>query len=528
VEKPALTSPEGQQVRNASGSNLEAVKAANPNKSDGSVHNWAMKSPAEKLAYAESTGQDASLQLVERNSAGKEVVIAARLMPAETGTDNRPIKDYGYEVKQVGEHQVIKTGVEYQAGKPPEVTESSLFEKIAALPLDQQAQVIGAGIKAYSREMTHQQFRIGVGMITGLGDGVVGLAQGAESLGNTIIGVAQFSRDVMANDPAALDTAGKAGESIGKLLVSGVHVYSAAETYLESIGAATNVGDYGKALRDVAWLGQQVNSRWESMSPEEKTKLVTKASVESLGGMAVGFGTDKLAKSIKITEALEALGAEASTMGPSVREKTQNLIARLQYELAPDPMAVTTDGQLVRVPKAPFNPETNMLMSKAEDAGKGQSNGESVFRGDHDVYSRTNTKGRPKSYINEDGNLTPANPEGIYKGQKVTVEEHLAARWCRGAKANSPYTSFGEKDGVLKTFGQGTGLTLDLKELRAAIASGEVKNVRIYEHQEVIKALNESRFHDHVKGKLLTWAKAHKEVIVEGIIPGKFVEIGLK
>jgi hypothetical protein len=35
--------------------------------------------------------------------------------------------------------------------------------------------------------------------------------------------------------------------------------------------------------------------------------------------------------------------------------------------------------------------------------------------------------------------------------------------------------SFGEKDGVLKTFGQGNDLTINLKDLRAAIASGEVK-----------------------------------------------------
>ncbi len=145
------------------------------------------------------------------------------------------------------------------------------------MTLDQQAQVIGAGIKAYSDEITHQQFRIGVGAITGLGDGVLGLAQGAESLGKAVLSVAQFSRDVMANDPAAVETAGKAGESLGKLLVGGIKVYSAAEGYLESVGAATNVGDYGKALRDVAWLGQQMNSRWEAMSPEEKTKVVTKS-----------------------------------------------------------------------------------------------------------------------------------------------------------------------------------------------------------------------------------------------------------
>ncbi len=381
-EKPALATPQGLEVRNATADHLEAVKAVNPNLSDGSVQNWANKTRAEKLAHAESAGQDASLELIERKPSGKEVVIAARQMFAEVETksqaakpqglaeiDSRPIKDYGYEVNQLGDKQVIKTGVEYQVGKPPEVPEQSLFAKIGALPLDQQAQVIGAGIKAFSGEMSHQQFRIGVGAITGLGEGVVGLAQGAESLGNAIIGVAQFSRDVMSGSPATAETTGKACDSVSKLLTSGVKVYSAAEGYLESVGAATNVGDYGKALRDVAWLGQQINSRWEAMTPEEKTRLTTKLAVENLGGLAVGFGADKLAKSIKITEALEALGAEASAMAPGVREKVGKLISRISDELMPQPMGVTPDGRLMPIPRDHFKKDANVLMSKADDLG---------------------------------------------------------------------------------------------------------------------------------------------------------------
>jgi hypothetical protein len=237
------------------------------------------------------------------------------------------------------------------------------------LPLDQQAQVIGAGIKAFSGEMSHQQFRIGVGAITGLGEGVLGLAQGAESLSKAIIGVAQFSRDVMANDPAAVETAGKAGASLGKLLSGGIRVYSAAEGYLETVGAATNVGDYSKALRDVAWLGQQMNNRWEAMTPEEKTRLTTKLAVENLGGLAVGFGADKLAKSVKITEALEALGAEVSAMAPGVRDKAEKLISRLTDELLPQPMGVTPDGRLMPIPRDHFKNDANVLMSKADDLG---------------------------------------------------------------------------------------------------------------------------------------------------------------
>ncbi|MFA7338288.1 MAG: hypothetical protein WC028_15985 [Candidatus Obscuribacterales bacterium] len=363
ADKAALNTPEGRQIRNASGDQLEAIKAANPNASDGSVKNWALMTKAEKFAHVEKTGQDRSLELVDKDPSGIEVVVAARQMVVEVEAksqpatalqevaeiDSRPIKDFGFDVKQHGQDKVIRTGVEYQVGQRPEVTEQNLFERIGALPLEQQAQVIGAGIKAYNGELTHQQFRIGVGAITGLGDGVVGLAQSAESLGNSIIGVAQFSRDVMTNDPAAIDTAGKVGESLGKLMVGCIHVFSAADAYLGSVGAATTVGDYGKALRDVSWLGQQINSRWVAMSPEEKTRLATKLTVENLGGLAVGFGADRLAKSVKITEALEALGAEASAMGSGVREKASKLISRMADELMPQPMGVTPDGRLIPI-----------------------------------------------------------------------------------------------------------------------------------------------------------------------------------
>jgi hypothetical protein len=362
-EKLVLNAPEGQQVRNATGDQVEAIKAANPNASDGSVKNWALMTKAEKFAHVEKAGQDRSLELVDREPSGREIVVAARQMVAEVDAnsqptttlqelaeiDSRPIKDYGFDIEQHGQDKLIRTGVEYQVGQQPEVTEQNLFERIGALPLEQQAQVIGAGIKAFNRELTHQQFRMGIGAITGLGDGVVGLAQSAESLGSSIIGVAQFSRDVMTNDPAAIDTAGKAGESLGTLMVTGIHVFGAADAYLDGLEAATTVGDYGKGLRDVAWLGQQINQRWEAMSPEEKTRLTTKLAVENLGDLAIGFGAAKMAKSEKIVETLEAMGAEASALGAGSRDKAGKFISRLLDELMPQPMGVTPDGRLIPI-----------------------------------------------------------------------------------------------------------------------------------------------------------------------------------
>lgn len=375
-EKPALSTAEGHQVRNASAGQIEAVQKTNPNASDGSMTSLAKRDRA--FTQALIAEQDGSIEIVRTEPTGKQVVVAASKTFAEVATkstetpasqylaevDKRPIKDYGWDVKPHTEGKVLQTGIEYQVGNKPEITEQNLFERIGALPLDQQAQVIGAGIKAYSGKMSHQQFRIGVGAIAGLGDGVIGLAESAENLGRTILDVAQFSRDVMANDPAAVETAGKAGESLGKLMVGGIHIIGASDAYLGSLGAATTVGDYGKVLRDVSWLGQQMNSRWESMSPEEKTRLTTKLATENLGGLAVGFGTDKLAKSIKITEALEALGTEVSTMGPEARKKAEKFISRMADEVLPQPMGVTPDGRLMPIPKEPYRVTTQDIVAE--------------------------------------------------------------------------------------------------------------------------------------------------------------------
>jgi hypothetical protein len=431
-EKQVLNTPEGQQVRNASGETFKSTEASRTNASDGSLRDrtksvteqddsvqilgmagiaasrknrlsekdLTAKDPAarsidirELLAKPEKEAQalveefgrvtnmpagphrDSALVAVQQladKTYGRGEYASKGLTDDALLSSNRPIEDYNYQVtkQEKGRVKALETGVAYEVGKPAQVTEQSLLERIGALPLDQQAQVIGAAIKAFDGELTNQQFRIGVGAITGFGDGVVGLAEGAESLGKTIIGVAQFSRDVMANDPAAVETAAKAGESLGKLMVGGVRVFSAANDYVESVGAATNVGDYGKPLRDVAWLGQQMNNHWESMNPEEKTRLVTKLAVENLGGMATGIATDKLAKSIKITEALEALGAEASTMGAGIHEKAKKLISGMADELLPRPMGVTPDGRLMPIPREPRMPETKMLMSKADDLGE--------------------------------------------------------------------------------------------------------------------------------------------------------------
>lgn len=84
LEKTSLQSPDAQQSRNASASELENAQKANPNASDGSLCHY----QAAPLTAAERAqriaDQDKSLELIDYTGPGKEVIIASRSLGKET------------------------------------------------------------------------------------------------------------------------------------------------------------------------------------------------------------------------------------------------------------------------------------------------------------------------------------------------------------------------------------------------------------------------------------------------------------
>ncbi len=369
-DKPALANPEGHQLRNASGDQVEAIKASNPDRSDGSA---TPKNSSGLYAQALIAGQDKSIELFEDDK-----LIAARVMPdanaskdnakSELEPENRTLQNmYDLNVEQKSK-SLFATGIGYREDyKKSEITEQCLFERVAALPIHQQAQVLSAGIDAYQKEINHQSFRIGVGLIAGVGDSVVGMAQGAESLGKSICDVAQFSRDLAENNPRATYTAEQAGHSFAKLVIGGIRVIEIADSYLGSLGAASYDGDNTKAFRDICALGQQLNQRWSEMSPQEKTRLTTRLTLDNLGPIAAAGAGAKLAKSMDIAGALQDLGASASVFGGKEREKYSRVIGQMVDCLTPQPVGLTTDGRLMPIPRDRLKDDGKMLMSKADD-----------------------------------------------------------------------------------------------------------------------------------------------------------------
>ncbi|MCX7196202.1 MAG: hypothetical protein NTV37_10135, partial [Proteobacteria bacterium] len=268
-------------------------------------------------------------------------------------------------------HLTLKGGVEEVV-----VTPQAILERIGSLPLDKQAQIVGAGIMTFKQELDHQEYRIFVGAVAGFGDAAVSLTEGVENLGKSVCAVAEFSKELATNDPAAIDKAAQAKEAAGKLFVGCVGLFTIADSYLGDVGAT---GDYTKPFRDIAWLGQKIDERWQAMSPEEKTRVVTKAATENLAGLAVGLGTAKLAKSMHVVEALEQLGKDASQLGGAARAKSGKFIESILDELLPQPMGVTPDGHLMPIPRTPKDsfvevvkpkaPNENIMLSKADDIG---------------------------------------------------------------------------------------------------------------------------------------------------------------
>ncbi|CAN5176336.1 hypothetical protein BH11CYA1_BH11CYA1_45770 [soil metagenome] len=153
--------------------------------------------------------------------------------------------------KDLKEQARLKGHIEENTMSP-----QAVLETIAALPIDKQAQTIGAGVATFQNELEHQKFRIFVGAVAGIGDGTVSLAKGVEDTGRVICEVAQFSREIMANDPAAVDKAGKVGDAIGKTLVGGVHLFQVADA-----------SQLGGAAREKA--NKFISRMTEELAPQE-------------------------------------------------------------------------------------------------------------------------------------------------------------------------------------------------------------------------------------------------------------------
>ncbi|MBI1270799.1 hypothetical protein GC174_10235 [bacterium] len=249
----------------------------------------------------------------------------------------------------------------------PEVTPISVFDKISKLPLDKQAQVIGAGIEAFQAELGKQGSEIWLGTQKGVNKSVMGMVDDVVGLGQTVGKIWQFGQDVMTNNPRALETSAQAGEAIGGAMVTGVKLWGVTEKYLGEVGVT---GDYGKPLRDLSVLGAEINRRWQSLPPGEKAEVAS----ELLTNIAVPGAMAKIGKSARIVERLEDLTDTLKKLKPEDKQAFCQKFGEFLDRLFPGPRhgelrpAYATAGEGGRITDE-IKDET-ILFSHQHDSGK--------------------------------------------------------------------------------------------------------------------------------------------------------------
>jgi len=199
--------------------------------------------------------------------------------------------------------------------------------------------------------------------------------------------------------------------------------------------------------------------------------------------------------------------------------------------------AYTTAHQAKTAAKPAIKPVSSLPRAAVLGAVAGQASSspaQPLIKQDNSPYSKKGKdQKRAKSFIDDAGNLSPANPKG-----KATIQQHV-----RGSEPrNSPYTSIAAQRNVGKVYGD-QEISVDQPALAQDIASGQVTGVEIISHAQVIEHLQgaqteaQARYNRSTTLKSqainqerldranqdITNAKRDKETLVKGTVPAKYV-----
>ena len=290
------------------------------------------------------------------------------------------MSDAASENEIAGTHKAITENTSTNSEKPEKAEQDwlSIVEKLSLLPIDKQFEIIGTGLQSFNNEFERQKLEIVIGTIDGIGEGFKSIGEGVTSLANGLGQIGQFSVDVVTNNPRALETGAQAGESIGKTMVAGVRLFQMSHDYLYDIGFT---GDYSKPFSDISNLGQELDRRWKELTPREQARLAAKLTTENLGSFAIPFGASKIAKSHRITTALEDFALASKQAGSKASEKVVDRIASVIDDLTdfvrPSKELVPAGGPSIRrkrltewIQEQRDTKSSNVMLSQADDLGK--------------------------------------------------------------------------------------------------------------------------------------------------------------
>ncbi|MBI1271743.1 hypothetical protein GC174_15050 [bacterium] len=139
--------------------------------------------------------------------------------------------------------------------------------------------------------------------------------------GKSFWGILEFERDLMFNPERMQDTAGIAGDYIGKALVGGIKLWIKSDEY--SAGVQQNV-DYRRPFQD---LGNAVNKWYDSLTPGDQMHVM--ADISAGFGLNVAAGELKeLAKPDSFVQFLQET-AEVIPKIPKAQQKAAETVKRL-------------------------------------------------------------------------------------------------------------------------------------------------------------------------------------------------------
>ncbi|APT47379.1 ribonuclease YeeF family protein [Bacillus safensis] len=151
-----------------------------------------------------------------------------------------------------------------------------------------------------------------------------------------------------------------------------------------------------------------------------------------------------------------------------------------------------------------------------------------LYRGDSLLHSPTRPNGIGKPHISSSGDLVSASKEGLYKGREVTVTEHILGGYRKGAKSNSPYTSFTNNKNVIGNYGE-NAIELNISALRKDIQSGKLKDVVILSPKQIQKLIERDVVSsDFWKKRAINWTKRDNEYLIKGEVPSQYIKVSPK
>lgn len=249
---------------------------------------------------------------VKKESTESSEILSISILQSERLARNRALIEGQNEG---GVHQAITPDNSLLGSRLTAQSKQVVFDRLAALSVDKQAQVVGSAIAAFEGQWRSEKFAMMLGLISG------GAFEQARSAQETLLSLGEVRRFCAgAHDHEAKRLT---AESLATVLVCGVKLFSIAEF--------ARLGEYGLYFRDFLSLKMSIDRAFQQLPQNERRALLN--GLGTLGETVVCFRPERMATSESITASLEDMGVAASEFGTRARAGVVAFFSRVLVEL---------------------------------------------------------------------------------------------------------------------------------------------------------------------------------------------------